>query len=235
MIIVDWRRLARQQSWRIEMSVSDRDLKEDVMEALDFEPSIDANDIGVAVERGIVTLSGHVATYSQRVAAERVVTHVKGVRGIAEQIEVRPIGTHQTADDEIARRAADLLMWNTSVPKDSVKVKVDEGFVTLLGTVEWNYQRNAAKTAVSGMMGVKSVYNKIEIRQKATPSDVRQRIESALKRDAELDAAAIQVQVLNGVVTLDGKIDSWADRLIAERAAWAAPGVTRVNDNLHIA
>lgn len=216
------------------MNVSDKDLRDDVMDALDFEPSIDANDIGVAVERGIVTLSGHVTTYSQRIAAERVATHVKGVRGIAEQIEVRPIGTHQTADDEIARRAADLLMWSTSVPKDSVKVKVDDGFITLLGTVEWNYQRNAAQSAISGMAGVKSVFNKIEIRQKATPADIRQRIESALKRDAELDAAAIQVQVANGVVTLDGRIDSWGDRLIAERAAWAAPGVTRVNDHLHI-
>ena len=214
--------------------MNDMNLKEDVMDALDFEPSIDANDIGVAVDRGIVTLTGHVPTYSQRLTAERVVTRIKGVRGLAQEIEVRPIGTHQTADDEIARRAADLLTWNTSVPKDSVKVKVADGYVTLLGKVEWNYQRNAAQSAVSGMSGVKSVSNQIEIHQKVTPSDIRQRIENALKRDAELDAAAIQVKVSDGVVTLDGKIDTWADRQIAERAAWAAPGVTRVNDHLHV-
>lgn len=215
--------------------MDDTDIKEDVMDALDFEPSIDAKNIGVAVENGIVSLSGHVPTYTQRLTAEHVVTHVKGVRGIAENIEVRPIGSHRTADDEIARRAADLLIWNTSVPKDSVKVKVTDGFVTLLGTVEWNYQRNAAQSAVSGMLGVKSVSNQIEIRQKPTPADVRQRIENALKRDAELDAAAIQVTISDSVVTLDGKIDTLADRMIAERAAWAAPGVTQVNDHLHVA
>lgn len=215
--------------------MDDMNLKEDVMDALDFEPSIDANDIGVAVDRGIVTLTGHVPTYSQRLTAERVVTRIKGVRGLAQEIEVRPVGTHQTADDEIARRAVDLLTWTTSLPKDSVKVKVANGYVTLLGTVDWNYQRNAAQSAISGMSGVKSVLNQIEIRHRPTPADIRQRIESALKRDAELDALAIQVKVSDGVVTLDGKIDTWADRQIAERAAWAVPGVTRVNDHLYVA
>ncbi|TFL16391.1 BON domain-containing protein [Jannaschia formosa] len=215
--------------------MNDANIKQDVMDALDFEPSIDANDIGVAVDRGIVTLSGHVPTYSQRLTAERVVTRIKGVRGIAQEIEVRPVGSHQTADDEIARRAADLLTWNTAVPKDRVKVKVANGHVTLVGTVEWNYQRNAAHSVVSGMSGVKSVSNVIDIRHQPTPSDIRQRIENALKRDAELDAAAIQVKVSDGIVTLDGRIDSWADRLIAERAAWAAPGIKKVNDHLHVA
>lgn len=214
--------------------MNDTDIKEDVMDALDFEPSIDANDIGVTVENGIVTLTGHVPTYSQRQTAERVTTRVKGVRGLAQEIEVRPIGSHQTADDEIARRAADLLTWNTSVPKDSVKVRVADGYVTLLGTVEWNFQRTAALSAISGMYGIKSVSNQIAIRQKPTPGDIRQRIESALKRDAELDAAGIRVEVSDGVVTLDGKIDSWADRRIAENAAWAVAGVTRVNDHLHV-
>lgn len=215
--------------------MNDTNIREDVMEALEFEPSIDANDIGVAVDRGIVTLTGHVPTYLQRLTVERVAARVKGVRGIAQEIEVRLAGTHQTADDEIARRAADLLMWNASIPKDSVKVKVSDGYVTLLGAVEWNYQRDAAQAAISGISGVRSVLNQIEIRHKPTPSDIRQRIENALKRDAELDAAAIRVQVADGVVTLDGKIDNWADRQIAERAAWAAPGVRRVNDNLHVA
>lgn len=214
--------------------MNDTDIKQDVMDALDFEPSIDANNIGVTVENGIVTLTGHVPTYLQRQTAEHVVTRIKGVRGLAQQIEVRPLGTHQTADDEIARRAADMLKWNTSVPKDSVKVKVTDGCVTLLGTVDWNYQRSAAQSAISGMYGVKSVSNQLEIRHKASPADIRQRIESALKRDAELDAAGIRVLVSEGVVTLEGKIDSWADRRIVENAAWAAPGVTRVNDNLNV-
>lgn len=215
--------------------MNDTNIREDVMEALEFEPSVDANDIGVAVDRGIVTLTGHVPTYLQRLTVEHLATRIKGVRGIAQEIEVRLAGTHQTADDEIARRAADLLMWNASIPKDSVKVKVSDGYVTLLGAVEWNYQRDAAQAAISGTSGVRSVVNQIEIRHKPTPSDIRQRIESALKRDAELDAAAIRVQVSDGVVTLDGKIDNWADRQVAERAAWAAPGVRWVNDNLHLA
>lgn len=214
--------------------MKDTDLRQTVIDELEFEPSIDAASIGVAVDDGVVTLTGHVATYAERLTAERIVGRVKGVRGLAQEIEVRPFGTNLTADDEIAKRAANILQWTTSVPKDAVKVRVAKGFVTLDGTVEWNYQRRAAETAIHGMSGVVGVANLITIRKKVSPGDVRQRIESALKRDAELDAAGIMVQVKDGTVTLEGRIDSYADRRIAERAAWAAPGVVRVDDRLRV-
>ncbi|CAM3519000.1 BON domain-containing protein [Paracoccus nototheniae] len=214
--------------------MNDTDLRADVEDALEFEPATDANQIGVAVQNGVVTLSGHVTTYAARLAAERAVARVKGVRGIAQEVEVRPAGSHLTADDEIARRVLEALAWNSLVPMDSVKVRVAEGHVTLSGRVEWNYQRTAAELAIAGMSGVKGILNSIEITKKASPADVRQRIENALKRDAELDAAGIRVMVHDGTVTLEGKVDCWGDRMAAENAAWAAPGVQRVNDQLRI-
>src|SRR5690606_27381929 len=126
----------------------DSNLRQDIIDELEFEPSIDAADIGVAVESGVVTLTGHVPTYAQRVTAEEVVRRVKGVKGIAQEIEVRPFGTHKTADDEIAKRALNTIAWNTSVPKDAVVVKVQQGWVTLTGKVDWQYQRSAAADAV---------------------------------------------------------------------------------------
>jgi osmotically-inducible protein OsmY len=153
---------------------------------------------------------------------EGIVARIKGVRGIAVEFEVRPVGTHLTVDDEIARRAVDLLRWNASVPSDKVRVKVAKGFVTLEGEVDWNYQRDAADAAVRGMMGVTGVSNRITIKATVSPFDIRQRIEAALKRDAELDAAAIRVKVMDGTVTLEGRVDSYVDRQIAERAAWAS-------------
>lgn len=215
--------------------MKDTEIRQRVIDELEFEPSIDGAHVGVAVEEGVVTLTGHVATFSERMTAERVVGRVKGVRGLAQELEVRPAGANLTADDEIARRAANVLQWHTSIPRDSVRVKVTKGFVTLEGSVDWNYQRTAAENALHGMSGVTGVANLILIRAKASPADVRQRIESALKRDAELDAAAINVRVADGTVTLEGKIDSYADRQIAERAAWAAPGVVRVDDRLKVA
>jgi osmotically-inducible protein OsmY len=214
--------------------MKDSDLRQLVIEELEYEPSIDAKHIGVAVADGIVDLTGHVPTYAQRTTTEKIVSRIKGVRGIAVEIEVRPLGTHMTADDEIARRAADLLRWNASVPADKVRVKVAKGFVTLEGEVTWNYQRNAADAAVRGMLGVTGISNRITIKPTASPSDIRQRIEAALKRDAELDAAAIRVKVLDGTVTLEGRVDSFADRQLVERAAWAAPGVHKVDDRLSV-
>lgn len=214
--------------------MQDNDLRKTVIDELEFQPSIDAAHIGIAVDDGIVTLTGHVPTYYEKRTAERVVARIKGVRGIAQEIEVRPSGTHITADDEIAKRAANTLNWNTSIPKDAIKIKVTDGFVTLQGSVEWNYQRNTAETIVQTISGVTGISNQITIVSKATPSDVRQRIENALKRDAELDAKAISVKVVNGVVTLDGRVDCYADRVIAKRAAWAVPGVLQVEDHLHV-
>lgn len=214
--------------------MKDTELRQDVIDELEFEPSIDAADIGVAVEDGTVTLTGHVRTYSQKRTAENIVKRVKGVRAIAQEIEVRPLGSHITADDEIAMRAANSIRWNSSTPKDAVQVKVENGFVTLSGKVKWYFEKLAAEKAVRDLTGVKGVSNLISLEPSVSPTDVRQRIESALRRDAELEAKRIQVKVDDRKVTLDGKVRTWAERDAAERAAWAAPGVTSVVDHISI-
>jgi osmotically-inducible protein OsmY len=212
--------------------MTDTELRQMILDELEFEPSIDAADIGVAVEDGVITLTGHVPTYAQRTTTETIVARIKGVRGIAQEIEVRPAGTNLTADDEIARRILDVLRWNTAVPRDAIQVKVAKGWVTLSGSVEWNFHREAAERAIQGLAGVTGVTNLVTIAARMSPSDVRQRIESAFRRDAELQAAAIRVAVSDGTVTLDGKVHSLAERQVAERAAWSAPGVRKVEDRL---
>lgn len=214
--------------------MNDLDLRQAVLDELEYEPSIDAADIGVSVEDGTVTLTGHVRTYSQKRQAEKIVKRVKGVRAIAQDIEVRPIGGHMTADDEIAKRAVSTLTWNSSVPEEKIQVKVENGFLTLSGQVTWYYQKAAAEKAVHNIAGVKGITNQIEIKPAVSPSDVRQRIEQALKRDAELEAKRIQVQVADTKVTLEGHVRNWAEREAAERAAWAAPGVAHVVDHITI-
>lgn len=215
--------------------MTDSSLRQDIIDELDFEPSMEAANIGVVVEKSIVTLTGHVPTYSQKMTVEDVVRRVKGVKGIAEEIEVRPVGSNRTADDEIAKRAVNTLNWNTSIPTGTVQVKVQMGWVTLTGKVEWFYQRNAASNAVRDLAGVVGVTNQIEIRQHASATDVKKRIEDALKRNAEVEAQAIRVDVLDGgKVRLQGKVHAWSERSAAERAAWSAPGVTTVEDRIAI-
>jgi osmotically-inducible protein OsmY len=215
--------------------MSDSSLRQDIIDELDFEPSIDAADIGVAVEDGVATLTGHVPTYAQKITVEDVVRRVKGVKGIAQEIEVRPFGTNRTADDEIAKRALSTINWNTAIPDDAVQVKVQEGWVTLTGKVEWQYQKTAAADAVRDLAGVVGVTNRIEIASRASAFDVKKRIEDALKRNAEIEAQAIRVNVLDGgKITLDGKVHAWSERRAAERAAWSAPGVKVVDDRITI-
>ena len=215
--------------------MSDSSLRQDIIDELDFEPSIDAADIGVAVEDGVATLTGHVPTYAQKITVEDVVRRVKGVKGIAQQIEVRPFGTNRTADDEIAKRALSTISWNTAIPDDAVQVKVQEGWVTMTGKVEWQYQKTAAADAVRDLAGVVGVTNRIEIASRASAFDVKKRIEDALKRNAEIEAQAIRVNVLDGGrITLDGKVHAWSERRAAERAAWSAPGVKVVDDRITI-
>jgi osmotically-inducible protein OsmY len=215
--------------------MSDSSLRQDIIDELDFEPSIDAADIGVAVEDGVATLTGHVPTYAQKITVEDVVRRVKGVKGIAQQIEVRPFGTNRTADDEIAKRALSTISWNTAIPDDAVQVKVQEGWVTLTGKVEWQYQKTAAADAVRDLAGVVGVTNRIEIASRASVFDVKKRIEDALKRNAEIEAQAIRVNVLDGgKITLDGKVHAWSERRATERAAWSAPGVKVVDDRITV-
>ncbi|RWE77041.1 BON domain-containing protein [Mesorhizobium sp.] len=215
--------------------MSDSILKQDIIDELDFEPSIDAADIGVAVDDGIVTLTGHVPTYAQKVKVEDVVWNVKGVKAIAQEMEVRPFGTHKTADDEIAKRAVNTIAWHTSIPGGAVQISVQSGWIKLTGKVEWQYQKSAAEDAVRHLAGVIGVTNQIEIKPRPSTHDIKQRIENALKRNAELEAQEIKVNVLgNGAVRLEGRVHAWSERRAAERAAWSAAGVKTVEDRITI-
>ena len=215
--------------------MSDSILKQDIIDELDFEPSIDAADIGVAVDGGIVTLTGHVPTYAQKVKVEDVVRNVKGVKAIAQEMEVRPFGTHKTADDEIAKRAVNTIAWHTSIPGGAVQISVQSGWIKLTGKVEWQYQKTAAEDAMRHLAGVIGVTNQIEIKPRPSTHDIKQRIENALKRNAELEAQEIKVNVLgNGAVRLEGRVHAWSERRAAEHAAWSAAGVRTVEDRITI-
>jgi osmotically-inducible protein OsmY len=215
-------------------SMSDDALKQDVLDELDFEPSIDAAHIGVAVDHGVVTLTGHVSTYAQKAATEAATRRVKGVKGIAQEIEVRPFGANATADDEIARRALNTLAWNTTIPDNAVQITVQRGWVTLTGSVTWQYQKSAATDAIHRLAGVVGISNNIEIKPHLTSADVSKKIKSALIRSAEVEAQAIQVSVADGTVRLEGHVRTWSERMAAERAAWSIPGVTQVDDRISV-
>lgn len=214
---------------------TDRELQDDVLEELDWEPSIDASHIGVEVRDGVVTLAGKVDSYAQKWAAERAAQRVPGVKGIAMELKVELPGFHQRSDTDIAKAAMNAIEWNASIPKEAVKVVVDNGWVTLSGNVEWAFIRNAADAAVRGLLGVKGVTNKITITPHIEPRGIKTKIEAALYRRAHLDATAITVNVDKGTVTLLGEVDSLAERDVVEQAAWSAPGVQKVIDNLVVA
>lgn len=214
--------------------MKDDELRQHIIDELDFEPSIDAANIGVAVDEGIVTLSGHVTSFAEKIAAENAAQRVKGVRGIAQEIEVRFPDAKKTADDQIAKRAVDMLAWNTTIPDGAIQVKVQKGWVTLSGKVNWQFQRINAMNAVRKLSGVVGVTSLIEVTPKIQAADIKSSIEKALKRSAEVEANSIQVQVDGSKVVLDGRIHSWYERNAAERAAWSVPGVISVRDNLAI-
>jgi osmotically-inducible protein OsmY len=218
----------------MEVVMSDMSLRQDVVDELEFDPTVDATKIGVAVENGIVTLSGHVGSYAEKIAAERIAQRVRGVRGLAQEIEVRYLSGKKDADDEVAERAAKILEWDSTVPPGKIKVKVEKGWITLSGEVEWRFQRAAAEAAVRRLTGVCGVTNMIAVRPRIDAVNVKHRIEDALKRSAELEADAIRVAVNGGKVTLEGKVRAWSERDVAEQAAWAAPGVVAVEDYLTI-
>ncbi len=212
--------------------MDDLELRQLVIDELDFEPSINAANIGVSVEKGVVTLTGHVASYVEKIAAERAAERVKGVKAIAQEIEVRYPDHQKRSDDEIAQRAVNILHWSVQVPEGSIHVKVEKGWVTLGGAVEWQYQRLAAESAVRKLSGISGVSNLIEIRPRVAAADVHRKIMDSLKRNAEIEADSIRVTVDNDKVTLEGKVKAWYERGLAERAAWSAPGVKVVEDRL---
>lgn len=214
---------------------NDRQLQKDILNELDWEPSVDASRIGVEVSDGVATLSGHVDSYTQKWAAERVAQRVAGIKSVAVELDVILPGPHQRNDTEIAQAAANAIDWNASIPKDAVRLVVEKGWVTLSGEVEWAFIRTAAETSVRNLYGVKGVVNNIAIHPRVEPRGVKTKIEAALYRRAHLDATGIVVDVKRGTVTLTGEVDSLAERNTIEWAAWSAPGVQKVVDNLVVA
>lgn len=212
--------------------MDDKELRQLVIEELDFEPSIDSSNIGVAATGGVITLTGHVNSYAEKTAAEKAAKRVRGVHGVAQEIEVRYPEEKKIADDQIAGRALDILAWNVQLPAGVLQVTVSGGWVTLTGEVEWYYQKQLAELAVRKLSGVTGISNLIRIVGGTHSADVKMRIENALRRSAELAARNIHVEVANGRVTLSGTVSAWNQRRLAEDAAWAVPGVHAVEDNL---
>lgn len=216
------------------MTKSDTRLLADVAEELKFDPSIDSSKVQIGVHDGIVTLSGTVPSYWQKVQAEKVVRRVSGVRGIANDLTVDILGTFKRDDSDIARTAANALEWHSDLPK-TIQVTVNNGWVTLTGTVDWNFQKEEAERVVKSLSGVKAVINNIQIKEQAKPDDVRERIKKELERIVDQEAERITVDTTNGRVVLKGTVHSWTEREAARKAAYSAPGVREVENLLVVA
>ena len=218
------------------MSRSDNDIRKDVLAELDWEPSLRNDDIAVAVRDGVVTLSGFADSYADKWRAERVTSGINGVKAVANDIQVKLPSSSQRTDPDIARAAVDALKWNISVPQDRIKVKVDSGWVTLEGDVDFYFQKQAAERAVRYLIGVKGVSNLISVRSttKPSPAEVKQKIREALERSALYDADHIDVDVTGNKVILRGTVRSYSEWRDAERAARNAPGVTEVENKVTI-
>ncbi len=218
------------------MSKSNMELQMDVLQELKFEPSIDAAGIGVTAKDGIVSLTGYVKSYAEEYSAVHAAERVTGVKAVTDELKVDLPAFHVRNDEDIARAAINALQWDVWVPRDRIKVKVADGWVTLDGEVEFKYQQNAAQNAVRNLTGVRGITSLIAIQKPAVmPSEVKANIDYALRRAAEVDAEHITVKVVNDKVILKGNVSSWAERSEAERVAWSTPGVRTVEDDLVIA
>jgi osmotically-inducible protein OsmY len=213
---------------------NDLELRRDVVDELEWEPSVDAAEIGVAARDGVVTLTGAVKSYTDKLTAERVTKRVHGVKAIANDIDVRLPGTAERTDSDIARVALEALKWKTFAPDNRIKVMVSKGWVTLEGDLDWQYQRDSAFDAVHNLVGVKGVTNLIGVKPRVSATEIKSRIEAAFRRSAEIDAHKVQVETHDAKVTLRGDVHSWSERTEAERTAWSAPGVNRVENLIAI-
>ncbi|WP_435005482.1 BON domain-containing protein [Tundrisphaera lichenicola] len=212
----------------------DKELQIDVLDELQWEPSIDAAEIGVTTRNGVVTLTGSVPTYNEKVTADRMAKRVYGVKAVANDIEVRPRGVGERTDTDIAQAAIHALQWKTTVPDERIKLSVSKGWVTLEGEVDWHYQKESAEEAVRHLLGVRGVIDQISIKPEVSAAEVKSRIEASLKRSAELDAKKIRVETHDGKVTLMGDVHSWSERQEAQATAWSAPGVTQVDNQITV-
>jgi osmotically-inducible protein OsmY len=214
---------------------SDRDIERDVKEEFEWDPDLDASDIAVTVKDGVVTLAGFVKSYTDKYEAEAAAKRVAGVTGIANDIEVRLPSIDERPDPDIARDAVGALKSQLPLSSEHIKVVVKNGWVNLEGQVEWQYQKNTAESAVRRIKGVKGVTNMIQLKPRAQPAEIKRKIQDAFKRNAEIDANQIVVEANGSEVVLKGKVRSWVEREEAERVAWSAPGVTKVEDRIVVA
>ena len=215
---------------------TDKQLQGDVLDELQYEPSVDASKIGVTAHNGIITLSGTLASFAEQYGTTHAAERVAGVRAVANETKVELPSMHQRDDADIAQEVLNALKWHVWIPQDTIKVKVEQGWVTLEGTVDSKFQKTSADDAVRYLTGVKGLVNRITVKQPAiNSSEVKTKIESALRRATELEVTRIKVEVKGNKVVLGGNVRSCAERSDAERAAWASPGVSQVEDNLIIA
>jgi osmotically-inducible protein OsmY len=213
---------------------TDMQLKKDVEQELEWDPAINAAGIGVEVRDRIVTLAGHLGSYAEKLAARKAAQRVEGVTGVVVELDVRLHDKDRRTDEEIAAAARSVLQWTAGLNEQTVKLTVEKGCVTLSGDVDWGFQVKAAEHAVAPLRGVVTVVNQIKVRGRASPSDVAGRISDALKRHAEDEARHVEVSVSDGTVTLRGKVGSFPEKSISLNAAWSAPGVRTVIDQLSI-
>jgi len=213
---------------------TDAELKKDVVAELSWDPAVVSEAVGVAVKDGVVTVSGHLDNYAQKFAVEHALRRVHGLKAIALDLDVRLSPQHERSDTEIAEAAGQALKWSALLPADKIQLTVENGWVTLQGELDWEYQRQNAEKAIRPLLGVVGVSNQITLKPRPIPADITERITQALQRQALHEAKRVQIDVDGSTVTLRGQVPSWRDRNAIQSAAWAAPGVQSINNELRV-